>query len=348
MMMDKGIKIQNIYYMLAYAFSILKNNGYEKLANENFENVADLLSAILAKGLSIQVKRGLGKDYIPITESLPGLRGKVDISGSIKGQTILKRQLICSYDEFSVNTKPNQIIKTTITILLKADIKKGYKKELKNLMMYLKYVDTLNPYTIDWKMQFNRNNASYQMLISICYLVIKGLLQKDDKGDMKMQKFLDEQKMSKLYEKFILEYYKKHFPEFKVSSSQIRWNIKNDNEQIAFLPKMQSDIMLSSGENTLIIDAKYYAKSMTTSQFSNKKIFHSHNLYQLFTYVKNEDKHNTGNVRGILLYARTDEEISPDAEFDMSGNVMVIKSLDLSKQFYLIENQMNDLVKFLK
>ena len=346
MIIENGIKIQNIYYMLAYAFSILKNDGYEKLASEHFENTAYLLSAILAKGIAIQVKRGLGKEYIPITETLSTLRGKIDISQSIKGQTMLKKQLICSYDEFSANTKLNQILKTTVSILLRTKIKPQVKKDLKNLMMYFKDIDTLNPYTIDWNMRFNRNNQSYQMLISICYLVIKGLLQKDDKGDMKMQKFLDEQRMSRLYEKFILEYYKKHLPSDKyiVKSKEIEWN--EDNNFFDFLPKMQSDIYIENkitGE-ILIIDAKFYTRNMATSQFGNKQTFHSNNLYQIFTYVKNKDRDNTGNVSGILLYAKTDEEVTPNAEFMMGGNKIEVRSLDLGGEFDDIQHKLNNIL----
>ncbi len=344
MITENGIRIQNIYYMLAYAFSILKNDGYEKLASEDFENTADLLSAILAKGIALQVKRGLGKEYIPITEPLATLRGKIDIAQSIKGQTMLRKQLVCSYDEFSVNTKLNQIIKTTVNILLREKIKTDVKKDLKNLMMYFKDVDTLNPYTIDWNIRFNRNNQSYQMLTSICYLVIKGLLQKDANGDMKMQKFLDEQRMSSLYEKFIFEYYKKHFSHIvDVTRSHIEWQIEDGNLYLDLLPKMKSDIMLSTkdGSKILIIDAKYYSRSMAKSQFGNKQTFHSHNLYQIFTYVKNKDVNNTGNVSGMLLYAKTDEDVTPDAEFSMGGNRIEVRNLDLGGDFQLIKEQLD-------
>ncbi len=347
MILENGIRIQNIYYMLAYAFSILKENGYEKLSSEEFDNTADLLATILSKGISIQVKRGLNKEYISITEPLSTLRGKIDISSSIKDGTMLRKQLVCSYDEFSVNTKLNKILKTTVHILLKSDIKLETKKELKNLMMYFKDVETLNPYTIDWNMRFCRSNASYQMLISICYLVIKGLLQKDEKGDMKMQNFLDEQRMSRLYEKFILEYYKYHFPMLKVSSAQIGWNIEDENEYALFLPKMQSDIMISTKDNskTLIIDAKFYTKSMATSQFGNKQTFHSNNLYQIFTYVKNKDRYNTGNVSGMLLYAKTDEEVTPSAKFMMGGNKIEVRSLDLGIEFEQISDSLNKIIE---
>ena len=334
------IKIQNIYYMLSYAFKVLKGQEYVKCATEEFENTADLMAAILSKGIAIQIKRGLIREYIEVIEPLSSLRGKIDVTESIKTQTLIKQQLICTYDEFSVNCYMNQIIKTTVELLLRHDIAKVRKKELRNLMLYFKDIKTLDINQINWKLRFNRNNQTYQMLINICWLIIKGLLQVDNQGKMKMQKLLDEQHMHRLYEKFILEYYRKEFPMLKAAASQIAWNL--DDEENYMLPVMRSDIMLSYGEKTLIIDAKYYAHTVQ-SQFGVKTL-HSNNLYQIFTYVKNLDVSNTGNVSGMLLYAKTDEDILPNNEYRMSGNKISVKTLDLNCDFNEIVVQLNKIV----
>ncbi len=39
---DKNIFILNIYYMLTYAFRELKQNNYEEIAGENFDNIQQL------------------------------------------------------------------------------------------------------------------------------------------------------------------------------------------------------------------------------------------------------------------------------------------------------------------
>lgn len=98
------IPVQNIYYMLSYAFQALQTQTYKNLATENFHNTAELCAAILDKGVSTQLKRGLGRDYVPKSESLSTLQGKLNISQSIKTQALLKKQMICTYDEFSTNT----------------------------------------------------------------------------------------------------------------------------------------------------------------------------------------------------------------------------------------------------
>ena len=280
------IPIQNIYYMLSYAFQVLNEQGYKNIATEQFHNTAELMAAILEKGIAIQLKRGLGKEYIPQTEALSSLRGKIDIAESIKTQSMLRKQLICTYDEFSVNSIMNQIIKSTVELLLRSNISKQRKKNLRKLMVYFSEVDFIDSYTVNWNVQYNRNNQTYRMLISICYLVVKGLLQTQSNGHTKLMDFLDEQRMCRLYEKFILEYYRKEFKnQITANASQIPWQL--DNEENSMLPVMQSDIMLQSGEKVLIIDAKYYEHS-TQVQF-DKHTLHSGNLYQIFTYVKNKE-----------------------------------------------------------
>ena len=92
--------------------------------------------------------------------------------------------------------------------------------------------------------------------MNVCYLVITGLILSTDKGEVKLATFLDDRAMHSLYEKFILEYYRYHHPEYKANPDTIPWDI--DDGMIEFLPAMVTDIALKYGGWTLIIDAKYY------------------------------------------------------------------------------------------
>lgn len=337
------IPIQNIYYMLSYAFQVLNEQGYKSVATEHFENVADLCAAILIKGLSKQLKRGLMKDYIPKREPLTALRGKMEFSETLKTNSIIKRQVVSSYDEFSENAYMNRIIKTTMLRLMVADVDKSRKKEMKKLLVFLGNVEPLPIYSINWNLRYDRNNQTYRMLVSICYLVLKGLLQTQSDGTTKLMDFLDEQRMHRLYEKFILEYFRKEHPELTVGAPQIPWQL--DDDFCDMLPVMQSDIVLEKDDNILIIDAKYYAH--TTQQRFNKATVHSANLYQIFTYVKNKQeelKDRQVTVSGMLLYAKTDEQIVPDNTYQMSGNQISVKTLDLNCGFDEIREQLDKLM----
>lgn len=326
--------------MLSYAFTVLKKNGFQNLDTERFENSADLYSAILIKGITNQLKRGLHHEYKEQNNDLSTIRGKIDITDSIKNLDLVNKRLSCVYDEFSNNTYMNQIIKTTILLLIKADISKERKKKLKKLLLFFQKVDTLNKKNIIWKLQFHRNNQVYKMLISICYLVNEGLIQTNSDGSNQFMDFLDEQRMSHLYEKFILGYFKKEFPQLAVSSSYIPWAVDDGIREM--LPAMKSDIMISDKNSCLIIDAKYYSKTLQ-SYYDVSKI-HSANLYQIFTYVKNQNMHFQNqpiNVSGLLLYAKTDENLVPNNTFQLSGNQISVDTLNLNCDFSEIANQLN-------
>lgn len=100
----------------------------------------------------------------------------------------------------------------------------------------------------------------------------------------------------------------------------MKWNLEGENSEsmLRFLPIMQTDIMIRWKEKLLII---------------------------VFTYVKNQDKDNTGNVAGLLLYAKTDEDLAPDCMFHMGGNQIGAKTLDLNQDFSLIAAQLDKIVE---
>lgn len=336
------ILIRNIYYMLAYAFHALNQDGYKNLTEEDFDNVHNLLAAIFSKGLAHQIKRGLGKEYVNKTETLSCPHGKISLSDTMRVYPV-KKSVVCEFDEFSENSYYNQILKTTAMLMMRCDdVDYDIKKQIKKSLIYFQAVECIEVKEIQWRrLSFNRNNASYKMLLNICYLFLEGLLLSEHNGDVKFMNFLDDQKMHKLYEKFILEYYKKHFSFLAPAASEIDW--RTDDGIIDFLPRMRSDITLTYENTVLIIDAKYYGKSMQTHH--DVKTIHSGNLYQIFTYVKNKDTTNSGNVSGMLLYAKTDEEITPDDfKYKLSGSDIRVKTLDLNCQFSEIASQLDGIV----
>ena len=47
---------------------------------------------------------------------------------------------------------------------------------------------------------------------------------------------------------------------------------------------------------------------------------------------------------GMLLYAATDEAIQPNNSYQMSGNKISVKTLDLNQNFSKITKQLNQIV----
>jgi len=328
--------------MLSYAFSILKQSNIEKVSGETFDNIHNLFAAILGNGIGQQLKQGLYREYILKNDDLPVLRGKIDIPGTIKKRLCRTQKIACEFDELSENNIFNQILKTTVLLLIKnKNVAPKYKNDLKQKILFFSNVNVLDPRSINWsKICFQRNNHTYRLLISLCQFIMEGMLLNKENGEQKLASFIDEQHLSRLYEKFILEYYRKHYPELNANASQIPWAV--DDDYRTMLPAMQSDITLSCGRKTLIIDAKYYGQN-TQSQY-DKHTIHSHNLYQIFTYVKNKTLQpgfTDHEISGLLLYARTTAAVQPDGDFSMSGNRISVKTLDLNQPFENIARQLD-------
>lgn len=343
---DKSIFIKNIYYMLSYAFTTLNQSNYENIATEEFDNIHNLFAAILAKGIGQQLKQGLHREYLNRNEDMVVMRGKIDMFATIQNKIARKRLLTCEYDELSENNLFNQILKMTVMLLLRhSKVDTEYKDDLKKEMLFFSNVDTIEPTSIKWSaIRFRRNNQTYYMLISLCQLIIEGMLLTTDQGEYKLASFVDEQRMYRLYEKFIIGYYRKEYPALNVSASQIPWVL--DDGIGTMLPIMQSDITLSYGNKLLIIDAKYYTH--TTQVQYDVHTLHSNNLYQIFTYVKNKNSEfgdMPHQVSGMLLYARTDEIIQPNNTYQMSGNKISVQTLDLNCDFKEIAHQLNSIAE---
>ena len=103
--------------------------------------------------------------------------------------------------------------------------------------------------------------------------------------------------------------------------------------------------MLSRKNDILIIDAKYYASTLQHYYATHK--VRSEHLYQIFAYVKNkaaEFHDDLHRVSGMVLYAATQEEIQPDFVYQMRGNQISIKTLDLGRPFIDIANCLDRIV----
>lgn len=341
------IPIKNLYYMLAYAFRDLKEMRYKDIGSEKFESAADMLAVILCRGVSKQIKRGLLRQYITSEESLSSPRGKIVIGESIKTQSIRKRQLVCTYDEFTVNAYMNRIIKTTMMKLLRIDIPKQRKKDIRKLLVFFDDVAVLDEYRINWKLQYDRNNQTYRMLIGICRLVLKWLLQSSQARTTRMIDF-DEEHRERLYEKFVLGYFGQEHRELKPRSPYLSWQLDNDYD--IHLPMMHPDIVLTDEQTkkTLIIDTKHYANVMGSRAEGAKKKVSSDNLYQIFTYVKNWRIKGDETVSGMLLYAKTTETLLPNDTYQMSGNEIHVRTLDLDRDFVDIKSELDSIAELVK
>jgi len=347
---NSHIFIKNIYYMLAYVFTDLHQDKIVDVAGEAFENIYDLFTAILALGIGRQLKQGLYLEYVEHRESLPVLRGKLDLQGTIRNRIAQRQQVACEYDELSEDILFNQILKAAMVLLLRQKSQQKdtdtYKDMLRKDLPYFAAVRDISLLQVPWgRLQFQRNNRSYRLLLGVCQLLAQGMVQNEEDGTLRLDTFKDQKALHYLYEKFILNYFRKHWPELNAGAPEIKWAL--DDEEKAFLPMMLSDVMLEYKDRTLILDAKFYSRTLQYSY--DRGTVHSHNLYQVYTYVKNyQDLNPEKKVDGMLLYAHTDEAVQPNVSYRIHGNTLSVGTLDLGQEFEVLRKTLDDIAVRLK
>ena len=183
------------------------------------------------------------------------------------------------------------------------------------------------------------------MIHWFCYFIAKRLLLTTEVGPYSLRHFQDQDEdMSRLFEKFVLNYYRRHYSSYEVSAAKVEWNVDMVKSTQALLPDMQTDIKIKFPKRTLIIDTKYYGQSLQNNM-GKRSIRNSH-LYQIQSYVFHEDRNCSGTVDGMILYARTQEEIVPDGQLVFnSGNRIYFRNLDLNQKFDKIRKQLDEYIE---
>ena len=299
------IPIQNIYYLLCYAWNKLEESEIVNVNEIDSTELIDLFAKVLSNSCSRLLKQGLDRYYIEHENVIMGIKGKFNFSATIKQNVLPLSKTACIYDEFDYDILHNQILKTTIGKLLRTkNLDSSIKDELHKVYLKLPPISEI----VIRKAMFNqirlhRNNYHYDFILKVCQIVNENLLIDESKGNYKFQDFTREEKaMARLFEAFVRNFYKIE-TDFSVSSDSIKWQFESDNaEDLDMLPAMLTDITLQGKNKKIIIDTKYYKEAFQT-RYDKQKI-NSSNLYQLFSYLKNQemDSEITLNCEGILLY----------------------------------------------
>ena len=338
----KKIPIKNIYHMLSYAWDNLEVDEKADKASHKLDNIYNLLAKIYLEGLKTIIKRGIYKDYIEKQEALGVLRGKINIKESINHLSFLNNKMVCDYDDFSADNKLNRIVKATIGLLMSNnELDKSYKQKLKTYQLYFQNIKQIELTTSSFsRLRYNKNNIHYKMLIDISRLIYEGLLVTEEDGRVRFLDFIRDRQLAKLYEKFILNFYKRRLDKnYKVHSPIIKWDAASKvDEDMKYLPIMETDIVIEdqARQIQIIIDTKFYSSTLSKSQYGSSGTIYSSNLYQIYSYTSNSNFN--GEIRGILLYPKVTEGI--DADYKIGGRMISIKTVNLDDEWDKIEERL--------
>lgn len=337
------IPLLNIYYMMAYAWNAIDFLDFHDVEAERFNNAADLMAEILVQGITTQLNRGLYWEYEPRVELLGTIRGRVDVWQTMTPPTSLTGRAICRYEEFTEDTQFNRVLKATCLRLASSPtVNMARRRKLRSFMAPLSGVSEIDLRQIRWQsLTFRRSNVFYRFLMGVCYMILNELILTEEDGRVPAGSFRDSQAPHSLYEKFLLNYFRRHHPELDPSASEVGTNRKDLPD---FVPSLLTDVTLTDGKQTLIIDAKCYGH-IFNAHF-DRRIISPANINQIFHYVMAASNDHPGQeVSGMLLYAKTVDEDIDDGRWQELGHDFEVRVLDLNQRFDGIVAQLEDVAE---
>ena len=330
-----SIPIYNIYYLLSYAWNKLEEGERINVAEMQCETLIDLLASVLANGTAYVLRRGLDRGYVPYHEETATLRGKLDVTNTFNRTGFRLPRVCCAFDELQYDVLHNQIIKTTIDNVLRlrelnpkirGRLEQCYRKlaDIRQIPLTKRHFGLV---------QLHRNNGCYDLLLDVCQLIHENLFVDERTGATTFRDFLrDDKKMAALFEAFVRNFYKREQTEFAVKREWIDWDAEPlDDDSHDVLPKMQTDISLTSSKRKIIIDTKYYKEALQT-HYDTEKI-HSAHLYQIHAYLSNLEALGGLNAdcEAILLYPTVTQELKKHLK--IKGHRVSVRTLDLSQNW---------------
>lgn len=338
------IPIYNLYMMLLYVWDHTTAEDKSFIEGINVNTPADLLVCILNKATRALFKRGLNRSYVPSVENIRGIRGKLLFSKSLKTAKLEQGQTVCLIDSFNIDIVHNQIIKSTLSLVRKSkNIDKKLRMEASQLRNKFHQIQEIGLSRKFFKrVTIHRNNRMYRLLLHVCELIFLSLRPAEQPGTYEFIDFTQDQiRFEILYEKFLLNFYKRH-SDWLTHSPRIKWQDteviqKNDGNE--FLPQLWTDIVLRKKNQAQIIDAKFYSKTLSV-HYGTERVHRTH-LNQMYVYIQNFARHpdyQNLTIEGMLLYPEIDKQLRWEKR--IHGNRVRFYTVNLNQPWMTIQDEL--------
>ncbi|WP_375498576.1 McrC family protein [uncultured Nostoc sp.] len=254
------VPIQNLFGMLEYAYNLKGFHFLEGLMDcESLEDFYNNLAHILADKVLDRCRKGLYHTYLPKTQQLSYVRGRLDVQQIIQKPWNVK--LKCSYEEHTADVKENQILAWTLYIIGRSSLcSERVSPTVRKAYHALQGLVTLQPCSAEdcIARQYNRLNTDYQPLHNLCRFFLENSSPSHERGNYKTLPFLVD--MAHLYELFVAEWLKKNTPQGYFFKQQHPIEISQNRHFII-------DILLcnAAGKTIAVLDTKYKASESTVN-----------------------------------------------------------------------------------
>lgn len=119
--MQQKIPIENLYYLLCYAWGVSDQLDKVKVDGEKCHSLENLLSMVLIHVCDRLLRQGLVREYRFEEQEVEGVRGKLNLAETLKSGKHLNGRTICQVDELTQDVVINRVIFSTLKRLMRIE-----------------------------------------------------------------------------------------------------------------------------------------------------------------------------------------------------------------------------------
>jgi 5-methylcytosine-specific restriction enzyme subunit McrC len=339
---SRAIPIENIYYLLCYAWDALEEVDVIAVRPEQSLTIMDLYARVLTRGTWHLIARGVDRDYQPHHDAIAGVRGKLDLTSTIKRTTWTAGRTICTFDERSLDVPHNRVIKAALrTLSTFPGLAPSLVADAQALCRRLADVQDIPLNAAAFRtVRVHRNNRLYDILINVCRLINDNPFIDETPGHARFSDFWGTRaEMARLFEQFVFNFYSREQHQYTVRRPIIAWHgVQGSDDDVQMLPIMRTDVVLSSRHCRVIIDTKYYENAF--QEYRGTRKIRSTHLYQLVAYLTNFAAANPDRIplHGMLLYPAVDEDFCKS--YTLLGHPLSVRSINLAQPWQQIHRNL--------
>ena len=333
------ISIKNLFYLLLYAWDRFDEGQMASIDAEPDTDLLNLLAKVLERGVDHLLRRGLDRGYLSTVDDIAGVRGKLDISGTVKANLLTRGRTKCFFDEFTHDIRHNQILKASLGQLLCTESLDAKVREcVRVAYMRLPAISEIKlSDRVFAGVQLHRNIRYYGFLMDVCRILFDQLIPKEEEGTYSFRDIArDEVAMRRLFEQFLYNFFRHEQQRFKVRRPRFPWaGAIASRPQL--IPQMHTDVTLIRAGNRLVIDAKYTPRVLQRHPRGNHTVRSDH-LYQMFAYLRNIPRVAGETCDGMILYPLANDAV--DVEMKIPGHRIRIHTVDLNQHWRLLRREL--------
>ena len=159
--------------MLAVAWGIRIAENEPALIATQKDTLLEVIVRLFTDRLLVAVRRGLPHRYRRRKDDLPLLRGKLNVHRQLVRHAVRSDRLACKYDELSVNTPLNRVLKAAVMRLVAVSRSTANQRRLAELAARFEFVGD-SPKPMRERVSLDRTNTAFHCLHNLARLILAG------------------------------------------------------------------------------------------------------------------------------------------------------------------------------